>query len=144
MLGDYFARYMYTGTVHVYMIEESELSAIESVAEEAAVHTETFCEHCREEEVDPLGMISGVNTPANKKINELTDTILEREGLDPVCQTEIRDQLIGEFYGYYNSQISEKEVDSPVECWYCFENGYTEIMVSDPGSMILRERERWR
>lgn len=131
------------------MLTETEQDDVAQLAKQAAVHTETFCDECEREEVDPLGIVHGVNTPANKGVNRITDEIMERENLDPICQTEVRDEVMEAFYSVFHEQVEDKRVDSHVECFYCYEkkdgSDHIPILVSDdPTGTMPVTRQNWR
>jgi hypothetical protein len=132
----------------VTMLTEPEEERLETVAETAAVHTEQFCENCRQEEVDPLGIITGINTPANKTVNSIVDEVLEREGLDPVCRSEIRMEVVEEFQELFNRKVENKMVDSHIKCFYCFENkkftgDHIPIFVSEDPTGWFDQERKW-
>jgi hypothetical protein len=131
------------------MLNDIDRSEIKQSAKEAAVHTEQFCTNCRETTVDPLGTAHGVTTPSNKRINQLTDEIIQREGLDPMCQQDIRTELVETFFEFFEEFTQEKEVDSHVECFYCFElkDGTDHIPLivwDDPTDSLTDSRQEWR
>lgn len=127
------------------MLTETEQNELDRVAEQAATHTESHCADCGDHVVDPLGTISGVNTPANKAINSLTDEVMDREDLDPICQSEIRMELVDEFYDLFRPKIEDKEVDTQTECFYCFEEkSEQQIFVSqDPDNILITDFSSW-
>jgi len=130
------------------MLTETEEERLVTVAETTATHTEQFCEDCRQEEVDPLGIITGINTPANKAVNSIADEIMERESLDPICQSEVRMEVVEEFHEIFNRKVEDKMVDSHIKCFYCFENkkftgDHIPIFVSDDPTGWFDQERQW-
>ena len=128
-------------------IEEGYKDQLDKQAKECAIMTETYCIDCRDE-LEPLGLLSGVNTPANKLINNITDNILEQEELDESCSVEIRDMLIDYFYRQFDDNIEDKEVETHVECVYCFEqkrgSDHIPILVTNDNGIMTQTRQDWR
>lgn len=127
------------------MLTETEQDELERVAEQAATHTESHCADCGDHVVDPLGTIAGINTPANKAINSLTDDIMERKDFDPICQSEIHMELVEKFHKRFRQKIKDKQVDTQTECFYCFEEKQEQqIFVSqDPDSVLITDFGSW-
>lgn len=122
---------------------------LRDVAKQAAVHTEQFCEECEQTCVDPLGAVSGVNTPANKAVNQITDEIMEENGFDPICQSDVRMDVVEAFHIEFHEFIEQKRVDSHIECFYCFEqkdgSDHIPILVTeDPTGTLTKTRQDWR
>lgn len=124
---------------------------LKQVAEQSAVHTEAFCKDCLRTEVDPFGTISGVQTPANKVITELVDGIVNELDLDPICRNDIRMDISEEFYQMFYVLVSEKEVETHIECFYCFENKQHDddripVLVTEDtfDGMMTGTRNDWR
>lgn len=99
---------------------------IKRLAQESMRHLEPICQECWESgEDDILGNMSGVQTRYNKKINDLTDTIIEQtEDADIAWHSEIRFELLDLFREERNRQFyrSSMEVENDLECFYCFED----------------------
>lgn len=119
---------------------------IEQLAITTDDYQEPICDECYEMgKDDPLGMVSGMNTPTNKKINTIADRIAQDE--DPLLRSEARHELVDLFYRCRRSYSDKAHlVDTRVKCFYCHENGDTAMRIRDEGEsgMFGKAESEWQ
>lgn len=107
------------------VLTEEEIDSVQELATESLDYVEPICQECWDDgEDDPLGIISGVNTRYNKRVNELVDDVITRiDDAGPEWRTDIRDDIIRVFNSYREENIEStgRLVSHSLECTYCFE-----------------------
>lgn len=128
---------------------------IHDTARNSIRHLEPICQECWDKgEDDPLGIVSGVNTPANKKINSLCERIIDNsDEADHTWHSNIRNEIVDLFYDYYNEEFQRRSLksDGTLECFYCYNKRKSSddnlgIRVKEPSEhpMFHRSEYEWR
>lgn len=137
------------------LIDERTEESVRQIAKRSMEYLEPICEDCwKKGRDDPFGMRSGVNTPPNKKINRITDQIIDNTPeADEMWRTEVRDDLIEIFYNERRRLFREssRKVDNTLECFYCYEERKSDeeklsIRVKDmeESRFFGRDENQWR
>lgn len=135
-------------------INDSVKNEIREIARDCVRHLEPICQECWDKgEDDPLGVGSGVNTPANKRINRLCDRVIDDiPEADQMWMPDIRTDIVELFYNYYTEEFqrSNLKADGTIECFYCYEERKRDdsklgIRVKNPDEhpMFHRDESDW-
>jgi len=108
------------------LIKTHHKNDIKQLAENTMNYVEPICQECWDNgKDDPLGNISGVNTPANKKINNIAEQIIEDNNLDYMYKNDLVYDLMDIFYEERQKIFENKfnrKVEYKISCFYCFED----------------------